>query len=519
LPVAALLKQYKENPESSMIRHFDLMFIQQSVGKLPPNVSHSTKLLLPLILTIVIQEQMDLLPIILHGLAKDSGKPTCANIFNLFLRLLPQLRIPPRGSKEDFELRQQLGLDVHQEDAQFVASWFGKLMLLSIVRSTASGVTCPGLTVQEYEFLTLNGKQETWDSAADEGLNLTQTKIMVLAFLSSGAFTDEERFLPALFASGDANSKISSAGDDLLKRSTMSLEKPEIIQNLLQIYFTLKPALQTRLLVLLTKSAVSTTFPQNIIRIVQEALQPDDNTNLPAKGLETVKFRNALFNYMNWVSRIASEDDLSQVAPQLVGFLRGYIEDQGWPIPNERSSDAASLRALAYETLGSLAKTTPSIVLEKDLSLVRWLFRSLTEEGSSDTIFVSIEGALASLLNAFSTPLEPAIRDELRILLLKYMTLEEVGAVVRSARFATVRWANRCLEYKDIVGRWIDILALGARADERSDVVEEGKKGLVRFSVPTKRGRKLINIYLGPLLVSITQRLVYFVFLSSSGLG
>ena len=473
------MKQYKENPDSSMIRHFDLMFIQQSVGKLPSNVSPWINLRSELGVMIVIQEQMELLPTILHGLAKDSGKPTCATIFNLFLRLLPQLSIPPRGSQEDIELRQHLGLDVHQEDAQFVASWFGKLMLLSIVRSTASGVTCPGLTVQEYEFLTLNGKQETWDSSADEGLNLTQTKIMVLAFLTSGAFTDEERFLPALFASGDANSKISGAGDDLLKRSKMSLEKPEIIQNLLQIYFTLKPALQTRLLVLLTKSAVSTTFPQQVIRIVQEALQPDDNANLPAKGLETIKFRNALFNYMNWASRIASVDNISRVAPQLVGFLRSYIEDQGWPVPNERSSDAASLRALAYETLGSLAKTTPSIVLEIDLSLVRWLFRSLTEEGSSDTIFVSIEGALASLLNTFSTPLNIAIRDELRLLLLKYMTLEGGEAIVRSARFATVRWANRCLEYNDIVGRWIDILALGGRTDERSDVIEEGKKGLV----------------------------------------
>jgi proteasome component ECM29 len=187
---------------------------------------------------------------------------------------------------------------------------------------------------------------------------------------------------------------------------------------------------------------------------------------------------------MNWVSRIASVDNLSRVAPQLVGFLRSYIEDQGWPVPNERSSDAASLRALAYETLGSLAKTTPSIVLEIDLSLVRWLFRSLTEEGSSDTIFVSIEGALASLLNTFSTPLNIAIRDELRLLLLKYMTLEEGEAIVRSARFATVRWANRCLEYNDIVGRWIDILALGGWTDERSDVIEEGKKGLVSSNRP-----------------------------------
>lgn len=422
---------------------------------------------------------MDLLPTLLHGLAKDAEKPTCATVFNLFLRLLPQLRIPLRGSQQDTELRHQLGLDDHSDDANFVAYWFGKLLLLTIVRARATGVTCPGLTVKEYEFLTLSGKEETWDPTADEGMNLTQTKLLVLSFLASGAFIDEERFLPALFASGDSNSRISSAGDDLLKRSTISLEKPETIGNLMEIYFNLKPALRTRLLILLTKSQVSTTFPRQIVRIVQDGIQPDDNTNIPAKGLETVKFRNALFNYMNWVARIGSTKDLEQVAPQLVGFMRSYIEDQGWPIPNERSSDAASLRALAYETLGSLAKTTPSIVLEKELSLVRWLFRSLTEEGSSDTIFVSIESALGSLLSAFSPPLDSTLRVELRLLLLAYMTLEEGDKIIRSARFATVRWANRCLEYNDIVGRWIDILALGGRTDERSDVVEEGKKGLV----------------------------------------
>lgn len=410
-------------------------------------------------------------------------------MFNLFLRLLPKLRIPQRGSKEDVELRHQLGLDEHVEDAKFVASWFGKLLLLNIVRPHAAGVTCPGLTVPEYEFLTLSGKQETWNGALDEGLNLTQTKITVLSFLSSGAFTDDERFLPALFASGDSNSRISSVGDDLLKRSTISLEDRERIGKMFQTYFTLKPALQTKLLVILSKSAISTTFTSEIVRLVRQGIQPDDNTNLPAKGLETVKFRNALFNYMNWVSRTGSSGDLGQVAPPLVGFMRSFIEDQGWPKPDERSSDAASLRALAYETLGSLAKTTPSIVRENELSLVRWLFRSLTEEGSSDTIFVSIEGALASLLGAFAPPLDSTLTRELRLLLLNYMTLEEGDNIVRSARFATVRWANRCLEYSDIVGRWIDILALGARTDERSDVIEEGKKGLVSFNVRVIMGR------------------------------
>ncbi|ESZ95349.1 hypothetical protein SBOR_4283 [Sclerotinia borealis F-4128] len=491
LPVAALLKQYKEHPESSMLRHFDLMFIQQSVGKL------SSK------------EQMDLIPTLIHGLSEDAEKPTCATIFNLFLRLLPEFKVPSRGSKEDTELRHQLGLDEHQEDSKFIASWFGKLVLLSIVRAAPSGVTCPGLTVKEYEFLTLNGKQEVWDPSSKEGLNLTQTKIAVLNFLASGTFVDEERFLPALFASADTNSRISSIGDDLVKRSSVSLENPELVRSLLDIYFTLRPALKTRVLVLLTKSAISTTFPTDIVKIVQDGIQPDDNTNLPAPGLETIKFRNALFNYMNWVSRMGSVHDLSQVAPQLVEFLRTYIEDQGWPVPHERSSDAASLRALAYETLGSLAKTTPSIVVEENLSLIRWLFRSLTEEGSSDDIFVSIDGALASLLSAFKAPLSSNLRDELRLLLLKYMTLNEGGEIVRSARFATVRWANRCLEYSDIVARWIDVLALSARTDERSDVIEEGSKGLDPYwyrllnstgasvECPLPEWSEMINIFFG----------------------
>jgi proteasome component ECM29 len=424
-----------------------------------------------------------LLPTVLHGLAKDAGKPTCATIFNLFLRLLPKLVLPSRGTQEDLGLRNQLGLDEHQDDAQFVAHWLEKLILLTIIRSQATGITCPGLKVAEYEFLTLNGKTETWDPSSEEGLNLTQTKIVALNFLSSGAFTDEERFLPALLASGDSNSRISGLGDDILKRSNVSLEDATRVRNLIEVYFTLKPALQTRILTILSKSTVSTTFPEQIIRIVQEAIRPDDNTNLPAKGLETVKFRNALFNYMNWVSRVGSKENLSRVAPPLVSFLRSYIEDQGWPIPEDKNSDAASLRALAYETLGSLAKTTPSIVLENDLSIVKWLFRSLTEEGSADSLFVSIDGALASLLYAFAPPLDSLIENELRALLLRYITLEQGDGVVRSARFATVRWANRCLQYHDIVARWIDILALGGRQDERSDVIEEGKKGLVSLSL------------------------------------
>jgi proteasome component ECM29 len=38
LPVAALLKQYKENSDSTIMRYFDILFIQQSIGKLSLSV-------------------------------------------------------------------------------------------------------------------------------------------------------------------------------------------------------------------------------------------------------------------------------------------------------------------------------------------------------------------------------------------------------------------------------------------------------------------------------------------------
>lgn len=482
LPVAALLKQYKEHPDAAMIRHFDLMFIQQSVGKLTTSVRNSP----PSGLTAandLVKEQMDLLPVLLHGLSMDSGKPTCATLFNLFLRLLPRLKIPARGSKDDTELREKLGLDMHSEDAEFVSTWFSRLILLTIIRPTAANVSkplVPGLTTAEFDFLTLSGKAETWDPASTEGLNLTETKIGILNFLASGAFTDAERFMSALFASADTNSRISNIGDDLMKRTTVSLEDISLVRRLYETYFSVGPALQIRILSLLSKSAAATAYPADIIRLLQTGIQGNGDAAATVAGREALKYRTALFFFMNWVARMGSVNDLNQIAPPVVASLRSYIEQQGWPVPEDRSNDAAALRALAYEALGAMAKTSPSQCVQvPDLSLIKWLFRSLTEDGSFDTIVVSIEGALASLLTAFTLPLAPEVQHGLRSMLLDYMTLEQSDTVRRSARFSTVRWANRCLPYTDIVGRWIDILALGGRQDERSDVVEEGKKGLV----------------------------------------
>lgn len=128
------------------------------------------------------------------------------------------MTFPPRGNEDDLELRRKLGLADRVDDASFVAAWLGKLILFGINQTGAT--RCPGLNQEDCNFLQLYGKKDTWTPNVAGGLNLAESKVVASRFLASGAFVDSERFLPALFASADPNTRISDIGDDILKRAT-----------------------------------------------------------------------------------------------------------------------------------------------------------------------------------------------------------------------------------------------------------------------------------------------------------
>ncbi len=134
-------------------------------------------------------------------------------------------------------------LGITDEDAAFLSNWFGKLLLLTLVRQSspeaASTTRCPGLSVEDYKFLTQQGKPDAWDPSSDAGLSLTESKALVTRLLTSGMFTDDEKFLPALFASADTNSRISEIGEDILKRVmlTQDLEDSRSVETFFELYF------------------------------------------------------------------------------------------------------------------------------------------------------------------------------------------------------------------------------------------------------------------------------------------
>ena len=219
------MKQFKENRHVALIRHFDILYIQQGISRLP------------------VSERLDLLPILLQGISSDyaTSSQHTAQLFHLILTLLTYFKMPLRGSNEDFQLRSSL--QIEDEDAKFLSHWFSRLLLLTLVRQPssdpASTVTCPGLSVEEYQFLTVHGKPDAWDPASNAGLNLTETKALVTRFLASGIFTQQEKFFPSLFASADTNSRISEVGEDVFKRALLAtdLEDVGIIETLFNFYF------------------------------------------------------------------------------------------------------------------------------------------------------------------------------------------------------------------------------------------------------------------------------------------
>ena len=436
---------------------------------------------------------------ILEGLSLNYTESVghTASLFNLFLRLLHRLHLPPRGSKDHQDLRKMFfrGSDA---DARFIAAWIGKLILFNVLRPDSESNSC--LTKQEDDFLQLNGKPDTWTPTSVGGLNLTETKVLAMKLLGSGAFTQNERFFPALIASADPNSRLSEVADDILKTvlPEISLEDYELVEGLFTMYLgttspelrlPARPRLKGKILGLLCKSLIAIKFKMQILQVVKEGLTSTlVAQNSTKQGLEASKLRNQVFNFANWVAQMAAPSDAAIISPILVQDLRNYIEEQGWPVMREDvrgSTTEAASRNYAYESIGILAKASASkLLLDDDLDLLRWLFRSLAADRSGSEVAFSIEQALSSILAAFSGMSTSDFPTCLEDILLFYSTLEPQThddsdpSIIRSTRYVAVRFANRCLPYSSTRARFMNLLALSKGSNERNELIEEGKKGL-----------------------------------------
>lgn len=470
LPVPALVNQFKENQKSSLIRHFDLLYAQQGITRL------STL------------EQSELLPLLLSGISTSNSSAAQGSIiFHFLLRSLIEHRLPAKGSAEDESLRTTMGIS--DADATYLSHWLGKLMLLKQpVGAKPDARANPGLSANEISFLTMDGRPEAWNSSLNGGLNLTEAKIKVLALLTSGCFKEDERLFPVLLASSDPNSRISETAEDLLKRALTSanLEDRELVDRLFSIYFGSKasdtspfvPAvsvrLRTRILGVLTRARVSSECTENIIRLVEEDLLQDFMVagETSKADRELSRLRTAIITFLTLTSRRASEAHLEAISKPVIQSLRLFVEQEA---QETRSVEIRQVRGDCFEIIGLLAAANKHIILEDELELLKWMFRSLGKEADKE-LLVSIDQALSSVLRCFQHSLSPAIERTLTEVLLSNVKQESRNQ--RNLRYASVRFANRCLPFENVVARWIDISVLGQNQESSHEAVEEAKMGL-----------------------------------------
>lgn len=461
LPVAALLVQFKDptiGGSYPLVRNFDLMYIQAGIERLP------------------VSERLALLPPLLKDISKHDNTAHQRVLFNILLKLLVHLKTPVRGTEEDLALRSKMGFDTDTggEDAEYLADWFKRLMLLNLAAfytsSDTSGIlSCAGISAAEFDFLTLGGKKETFSPFSV----LADIKKAVLKFLASGAFTDRERFFPCLVATSDTNSVVAEPAEDVFKRAlpSVSLDDEGVVTELYKLYFgdpgngvaAVKVILQARIVGLLAKStsAVGEQWKEQIVRIVETGLETD-----------YARLRQAAFGFVNWASRVGGEKAMTAVASDVIYKIRYWLLSTSPEDGGGGSGGNDDLRGYAYESLGLLAKRAPEIVVEKDWGILKFLFGRLRDEPAG-SVSVSVEGALATLLPVISKRgLDREAEEGLEELIVEQMITEKG----RSTRFSAVRYANRILEFRNVVGRWVNLLAIG-RSGERGEVVEEAKKG------------------------------------------
>ena len=467
LPVASLVEQLQKHMDVSLVVNFDLIYVRKGIKRLTPS------------------SQANLVPTLLKGISATLSDSFASRgqIFHLLLLALVHYPLPAKGSKEDGELRERLG--IMKGDAKALSTAFGKLMLFAGVRQANNeALSSPGLSSEDLKFLNLPGMVEPWKADSEIGLALSVAKFKVLEFLASGVFTDDERFLPALYASADSNSQIAERAEQILKYSTskVNMEDASLVQGLFDMYGKAKPALQIKILGYLSRSKISTIFNKLFLNLFKSGIigQTQEHNGHPTKaGLETTKLRSAIFTYAGFWLRNASKQCLQEVAEPLLQQLRNFIIEQGWP--NPRPNQDITLRRSAYVMIGLAAKSGRIA----DMALLRWLFESLRDDASGNETAISIQECLSSLHNSYATAAakDKDFEKSLADLLLEFMQVNQSGSVSevslrRNTRFASVYFANSALSYENTTARWMNILALEDAPDDRREIAEEGKRGL-----------------------------------------
>lgn len=425
-----------------MVLSFSLMYVQMGIGRLSG------------------EQKAQLIPSVIKGISSIPPRHS-ATLFAVLLKLLTSWTAPERGSTEADNLPITMGFDQRPQDAEFLAEKFTQLLLLDLFPlnnpEAEAPYRCPGLNFDQYEFLTKNSK-DTFT-----GSSFLETKKHVMRFLNAGCFTDENLFFPLLVASHDINSVIVQPAETPFKKLKVDLEQEGRVKYLYQMVLgdptegilPVKVAIQAHAIQLLSKSKLAANLKP--FEIVKKALESGYYKSI-----------HAGFAFIRWMAKQSSPEIMNDIAQELVSAIGAWITTTGWPRLPSSDNKSLSIRSVAYESMGSIISRKPSMIT--DLGFVTFLLDSL--EKDVPDMRPSIQEALSEILPAVDQLSETAMVD-LKNLLFKYLLDPQAD---ESCKYVAVKFAVRAYPFSDPMARMICLL--GMRRENRSDIIEEARRGL-----------------------------------------
>ncbi|KAK9467767.1 proteasome stabiliser-domain-containing protein [Lipomyces arxii] len=465
LPVESLLAQFREPKieiDANLLRSFCLMYIQIGVDRMP------------------LEQKNTLIPEIIKGISTYQ-RPFQKGLFGILLKLLPGWKAPDRGSKDEEALQQKLGFDKpNVADARFLSDHFTSVILLNLASfSTNSSVqsqdgdgeldmagiqrpaqshsrSCPGVSVEEFEFLTSNSK-DTISSA-----QLIPIKRAILAF-SASALPESDRFWPALAGSQDNIMEVINTSEDILRKLNIDYENEEVVVRLYSLLLgtegtpPIAQKFRTRILQLLSKSSWAANTSREMVKAIERGIASD-----------SLKELQATMGFVNWVARTASPETLTSIAKDFMNVLLTRYSE-GWGVEFSSTVQERAITGFWFESVGMLARRVPQVI-QNDITLIKLLFESL--KGQHADTRNSVHEALSTMIPVLHT-INPDKLEELRTYLLEQMTLDPE---ISNSQYLAVRYSVAAFPFSDPVARYICLMGLDTA--NSTDTIAEARRGL-----------------------------------------
>lgn len=425
-----------------MLRSFDLMYIKMGIKRVP------------------VEKQSEFVPLIVSGIS-TLNDTHAATLFNVLLSILPNLKLPERGTEEADKLKSVFGFDKAPEDAAYLSKKFSLLFLLDLAPLQAPNARppfrSPGLTPEEFTFFTQDSK-DTFSTAS-----FTDAKVSAVRFLLSGAFSDGDLYFPLLTASHDPNLSVNRPAETYFKQLKVDIEDSERVKLLYRLFLgsrvercaPVKSALQVQVLQILSKS----TFAVN-----------HDPKSVVFEALTSQYYRlvQTGFTFLRAITSKTEQSLLETFASEVLHQTKDVITKAGWPKLISGDIHTLSFRPLAYQAIGSLIRRVPDLL--KDLKYFDFLLQSLEQDVAD--MKPSIQEALAETLPAIDK-LSPETKEGLKSSLFKILSNPNADD---SSKHIAVKVAVRSYHFSDATARLLCLL--GLRRENRPDIIEEAKRGL-----------------------------------------